>query len=154
MRKYKYYVAYGSNLNKQQMMMRCPTAKAVGKGYIKGYELLFKGSKTGAYLTIEEKKGSKVPVGIWKVTKEDELALDRYEGYPTFYYKADLKIKLEDKEIDAFVYIMHEYREIGVPSDYYVETCLRGYSDFEFDPVYLQKALDISKEQDTNNTNK
>ena len=150
MRKYKYYVAYGSNLNKRQMMMRCPNAKAVGTGFIKGYQLLFKGSKTGAYLTIEKKKGGRVPIAIWKVTKEDELSLDRYEGYPTFYYKADLKIKLDDKEIDAFVYIMHEYRELGVPSDYYVETCLEGYLDFEFNPLYLTKAINISKEQDTN----
>ena len=132
------------------MMMRCPNAKAVGTGFIKGYQLLFKGSKTGAYLTIEKKKGGRVPIAIWKVTKEDELSLDRYEGYPTFYYKADLKIKLDDKEIDAFVYIMHEYRELGVPSDYYVETCLEGYLDFEFNPLYLTKAINISKEQDTN----
>ena len=153
MRKYKYYVAYGSNLNKRQMMMRCPGAKLVGTGFIKGYELLFKGSKTGAYLTIEKKKGGRVPIAIWKVTKEDELSLDRYEGYPNFYYKADLKIKLDEKEIDAFVYIMHEYRELGVPSDYYVETCLEGYLDFEFNPLYLTKAINISKEQDTNKTN-
>ena len=153
MRKYKYYVAYGSNLNKRQMMMRCPGAKSVGTGFIKGYELLFKGSKTGAYLTIEKKKGGRVPIAIWKVTKENEEALDRYEGYPTFYYKADLKIKLDEKEIDAFVYIMHEYRELGVPSDYYVETCLEGYLDFEFNPLYLTKAINISKEQDTNKTN-
>ena len=145
MKKYKYYVAYGSNLNKRQMMMRCPGAKSVGTGFIRGYELLFKGSKTGAYLTIEKKKGGRVPIAIWKVTKEDELSLDRYEGYPTFYYKADLKIKLDEKEIDAFVYIMHEYRELGVPSDYYVETCLEGYLDFEFNPLYLTKAIDISK---------
>ena len=104
MKKYKYYVAYGSNLNKRQMMMRCPGAKAVGTGFIRGYELLFKGSKTGAYLTIEKKRGGRVPIAIWKVTKENEEALDRYEGYPTFYYKADLKIKLDEKEIDAFVY--------------------------------------------------
>lgn len=153
MRKYKYYVAYGSNLNKRQMMMRCPGAKAVGTGFIKGYELLFKGSKTGAYLTIEKKRGGRVPIAIWKVTKEDELSLDRYEGYPNFYYKADLKIKLDEKEIDAFVYIMHEYRQLGVPSDYYVETCLEGYLDFEFNPLYLTKAINISKGQDTNNTN-
>ena len=149
MRKYKYYVAYGSNLNKRQMMMRCPDAKPVGTGYIKGYELLFKGSKTGAYLTIEKKKGSKVPIAIWRVSIEDEISLDRYEGYPTFYYKADLKIELEDKTIDAFVYIMHEYRPLGVPSDYYVGTCLEGYLDFEFNPLYLTKAINRSKEQDT-----
>ena len=33
----KLYVAYGSNLNKEQMRYRCPTAKFVGTGIIEGY---------------------------------------------------------------------------------------------------------------------
>ena len=45
----KYYLAYGSNLNVRQMMHRCPGAKPVGKMVLEGYELLFKGSKTGSY---------------------------------------------------------------------------------------------------------
>ena len=54
----KYYLAYGSNLNVRQMALRCPTAKPVGTAVIKDYGLLFKGSKTGAYLTIEPKSGA------------------------------------------------------------------------------------------------
>lgn len=76
----RYYIAYGSNLNLRQMKMRCPTAKVMGTSVIKDYELLFKGSLTGAYLTIEPKKGSEVPVAVWIVTETDEEALDRYEG--------------------------------------------------------------------------
>ena len=150
----KYYIAYGSNLNVGQMKFRCPGAKIVGSGYINGYELLFKGSLTGAYLTIEKKKGGKVPVGIWKVSDIDELRLDRYEGYPNFYYKQDVKLKLNDKEINAFIYIMHEEREIGVPSDYYVDTCKTGYEDFEFDVKYLNKALKKSVDINTTRTQK
>lgn len=59
-----YYLAYGSNLNIRQMALRCPTAKPVGTAVIKDYELLFKGSKTGAYLTIEPKVGAEVPVAV------------------------------------------------------------------------------------------
>jgi len=39
----KLYVAYGSNLNKNQMRYRCPTAKFYGIGELQGYELQFKG---------------------------------------------------------------------------------------------------------------
>lgn len=35
-RKPRLYVAYGSNLNLTQMAFRCPTAKVVGKGEVKG----------------------------------------------------------------------------------------------------------------------
>ena len=37
------YVAYGSNLNFEQMKYRCPTAKLYDTGIIEGYELQFKG---------------------------------------------------------------------------------------------------------------
>lgn len=83
----RYYIAYGSNLNIRQMRIRCPHARVIGTAVINDYELLFKGSRTGAYLTIEPKEGGEVPVVVWEVTESDEAALDRYEGYPVFYYK-------------------------------------------------------------------
>lgn len=48
----RYYIAYGSNLNVPQMRMRCPRATILGTANLTGWELLFKGSKTGSYLTI------------------------------------------------------------------------------------------------------
>ena len=83
----RYYIAYGSNLNIRQMRIRCPHARVIGTAVINDYELLLKGSRTGAYLTIEPKEGGEVPVAVWEVTESDETALDRYEGYPVFYYK-------------------------------------------------------------------
>ena len=143
----RYYIAYGSNLNVRQMKFRCPTAKVVGTSVIKGYELLYKGSKTGSYLTIEKKNGSVVPVAVWEVTADDEKNLDAYEGYPNFYYKKNMKIRLSEtgKTIDAFVYIMHEERKLGIPSYAYVRTCVQGYRDFGFDLKHLRLAFDISE---------
>ena len=143
----RYYLAYGSNLNVRQMKFRCPTAKIVGTSVIKGYELLYKGSKTGSYLTIEKKKGGVVPVAVWEVTARDEKNLDAYEGYPNFYYKKNMKIRLSEtgKTIDAFVYIMHEERPLGLPSGSYVRTCLDGYRDFGFYESILLAALENSR---------
>ena len=145
----KYYIAYGSNLNLAQMKYRCPKARLAGTGWLEGYRLLFKGSKTGSYLTIEKDEKHKVPIAVWKVSDEDESALDIYEGCPTFYYKKTMKItftslrglKVRD---DAFVYIMHEDRELGVPSQRYLDTCVDGYLAFKFDTRYLQEALNYS----------
>ena len=88
----RYYLAYGSNLNVKQMVLRCPDAKPLGTGEIAGYRLLFKGSKSGAYLTIEPQEGAKVPVAVWEVSEADEKKLDRYEGFPAFYYKKELEL--------------------------------------------------------------
>ena len=146
----KYYLAYGSNLKIAQMQFRCPDATVVGTAVIPDYELLFKGSLTGAYLTIEPREGSQVPVGVWEVSLVDELRLDRYEGFPSFYYKKEMRIPVKDirtgkaKLHDAFVYIMHEDRKLGVPTSFYMRTCLEGYKDFGFDTDFLLAAYDKS----------
>ena len=147
----RYYIAYGSNLNIPQMRMRCPGARIIGTSVIEDYQLLFKGSKTGSYLTIEPMGGAEVPVVIWEVTETDEKALDRYEGYPNFYYKKEMTLDIKGirtgkvRRRDAFVYIMHEERELGIPSWYYVNTCLDGYRAFGFDEKYLFDAIRISR---------
>lgn len=148
----RYYLAYGSNLNVRQMRFRCPTALVVGRGVIKDYRLLFKGSMTGSYLTIEKAKGYEVPVAVWKVDEACEESLDRYEGYPSFYYKKEIEIDFKSikkglpRHSKAFVYIMHEERELGIPSRSYVEVCLEGYRTFGFNPILIEEAIIKSME--------
>ena len=110
----RYYIAYGSNLNVWQMRYRCPDAKIVGTAVLDGWRLLFKGSKSGAYLTIEKDENGCVPVAVWSVSETDEQRLDRYEGFPSFYYKKELPVTISGirtgriSKRNAFVYIMHE----------------------------------------------
>lgn len=145
----RYYLAYGSNLNVRQMRYRSPGAKIIGTAAIRNYELLFKGSRSGSYLTIEKKRGGKVPVAVWEVSFENERALDRYEGFPTFYYKKemDINVRLLDGTVErraAFVYIMHEECPLGMPSESYMDICREGYEEFGFDEKFLRTALERS----------
>ena len=149
----RYYIAYGSNLNIRQMKFRCPTARIIGTSTLPDYELLFKGSKTGAYLTIESKEGGSVPVAVWETTASDEAALDRYEGFPNFYYKAEMELPIigiktgKVRIRKVYVYIMHEDRPLGIPSWHYIQTCLEGYRAFEFDENILFQAIEKSRRE-------
>jgi len=148
----RYYLAYGSNLNIRQMRTRCPSARIIGTAVIENYELLFKGSKTGSYLTIEPKEGASVPVAVWSVTEDDERRLDSYEGFPSFYYKKELRLPIKgirtgaERIRAAFVYIMHEERPLGIPTPWYFDVCREGYADFGFDIELLANAVLNSKE--------
>lgn len=131
----KKYIAYGSNLNLKQMSMRCPTAKVVGTTMLNDYQLTFRN-----VATIEPKQGSVVPVAIWEIDEQSEIALDRYEGYPRLYRKEYLDIELNGKKEKALVYIMN----IGkpqMPGRGYYETILQGYYDVGLDTEYLDDAL-------------
>lgn len=145
------YIAYGSNLNLQQMAKRCPTAKVYGKGELKEFRLLFKGVPNNAYATIEPFKGGKVPILVWEVRSKDEKALDIYEGFPNFYYKKDLEVELESGEIvTAMVYIMTDKIKdrinLNLPSERYLKIVEEGYTAAGFDIGFIEEALKVSAE--------
>lgn len=146
--KTKYYLAYGSNLNVHQMAYRCPTAEPVGTAALEGWRLEFRGSKSGAYLTIVPCAGGRVPVGVWEITEDDEKALDHYEGFPRFYHKKTLKVKMEEsfthrwRRVSALVYIMREDAAVGIPTHDYVLACRVGCDHFGIGKGALYSALD------------
>lgn len=135
------YVAYGSNLNIRQMQHRCPTAKLYGTGIVSDYELQFKGQPNCAFATIAPKEGAEVPVAVWEIQPQDERSLDRYEGYPTHYFKQNIPVQLDGEEISAMVYIMNLKMKFGMPSPYYYQTVLEGYHDCGLDTEVLDQAV-------------
>ena len=117
----RYYLAYGSNLYTPQMRYRCPSARLMGTAVIENYKLIFKKSKTGSYLTVEPKQGAEVPVAVWQLTTEDERSLDRYEGYPKYYYKKEFQVTVtgiktgKKRERTAFAYTYPHTRRADCP---------------------------------------
>lgn len=144
----KLYVAYGSNLNLEQMARRCPDATIVAKGVVEDYALKYRGSKTGAYATIIKEKGKKVPVLVWNISPADESKLDVYEGFPTFYYKKTVLVRLENgRKIRAMAYIMFDEALPGVPSNYYMRTIYDGYIANGLDLNILFESFDDNDEE-------
>ena len=141
----RFYIAYGSNLSVEQMKRRTPDAKIIGTSVLEGWRLLFK-----SYATIEPKEGCRVPVLIWEISEADERNLDRYEGYPTFYYKRELPVMVTPldggapMELTAMVYIMDEKHPFRMPSLYYYDVLHRGYRAFGFDLALLRQGIEDS----------
>lgn len=136
------YIAYGSNLNKEQMARRCPTARYVGTGMVEGYELKFKGRPEGAYATIDPKKGGTVPVAIWEIQPYDEFRLHQYEGYPNHYFTKNIPVKIGNHEVTGMVYIMNLRAQANRPSKHYYQTVEQGYKDCDLDTAYLEAAFE------------
>ena len=140
----KIYLAYGSNLNREQMAIRCPNAKVIGTATLEGYELLFRGHHNAAVATVEPKEGSSVPVLLWEITPTCEKALDIYEGFPRLYRKENVTVELNGDPTEAMVYIMNEGRPIGRPDLYYYSVIRKGYEEAGFDIAFLNEAVDSS----------
>ena len=140
----KLYVAYGSNLNLEQMEHRCPTARRYGVGEIRDYALQFKGEPLGAFATISPQKGASVPAAVWTLRPRDEQRLDLYEGVPRFYSKQTVTVQLQGETVKALVYIMDPRRGFGLPSPEYYQTVRQGYEDFGLDVAKLDAAVQDS----------
>lgn len=141
MQKRKKYIAYGSNLNLEQMAVRCKTAQVVGRGEIRDYELLFRGHRDAGVATVEPKEGASVPVLVWDIGPEDEKNLDAYEGYPRFYGKTNLTVQTENGCESIMAYTMNKGHRLGMPSDTYLNTIAKGYRDAGFDVDILMGSV-------------
>ena len=134
------YFAYGSNLNHAQMKNRCIGSKYIKKFILRDYKLIFSyrdPKEPYGYGNIEKKRGSKVPGAIWKITKRDEVELDRYEGVRIgSYYKEYFTWKGNK----VLVYIQSKYIK-KTPHSRYLQTIIKGYKDCNLDMRYLKKRI-------------
>lgn len=151
------YLAYGSNLNMEQMRYRCPDAKVVGYTYLPDRKLVFRGTQLGGYLTLDDAPGARgIPCGVFEITDSNLIFLDWYEGYPRFYQRRILPVdyvwdvkthQTMLKDVKAMIYLMRPGHSLGQPAESYWQTCMQGYADFDFDPRYLEQARKDSAPQ-------
>lgn len=142
MQKKQLYIAYGSNINLEQMAYRCPHSKVVGTSEIKDFELEFR-----SVATIVPKENASVPVLIWELDERDLPTLNRYEGWPRFYRQEKVNFELDGKSYEGMAYLMNRGK-ISPPSQQYYNTILQGYRENGLDESYLQKALENSLQMD------
>lgn len=145
MKKYldKLYVAYGSNLNKDQMKKRCPDAVPIVEAILYGYKLKFMGNaRQYGVLNIVKDEDSSVPIVLWKITKEDEKSLDLYEGYPFLYKKRYFSCNINEEKYECMAYVMtNSYNKPALPTSYYYDIVAAGYKDFKFTTATLKNVL-------------
>ena len=111
------YIAYGSNMSREQMAVRCPGAKLVGTGILEGARLEFY-----LHATVEKTgdRKDRVPVAVWEIDEADERSLDLYEGFPDYYVKDTWKARLDDgTETEGMIYLMKRIRQSPPRAAYY-----------------------------------
>lgn len=127
------YVAYGSNLCMDHMAARCPGAQALGTSHINDMRLIFR-----HVADVIHAKGYQVPVGVWRITRQCEAALDRYEGVKGGLYRKEYVTF--PKHGPALIYMMNS-TGIMPPSEFYLDTIREGYGDFGLNTKPLDAAV-------------
>lgn len=127
--------AYGSNLDDEQMLRRCPSAVDLGRARLRGHRLLFSGFSRGwggAVATVAPSPKHRVEGALYRVTLADLERLDGHEGTPWCYERLRLSVRLRgsdgraDRDVIAEVYVKADPTP-GCPSRTYLEAIARGY---------------------------
>jgi gamma-glutamylcyclotransferase (GGCT)/AIG2-like uncharacterized protein YtfP len=117
------YAAYGTNMDADQMLARCPHSPAVGTGWLDGWRITFGGEEMGwegATATLAEEPGAQVFVVLYDLNKEDERRLDELEMFATgLYAKISFRVQTLEGDVLAWTYVLNQY-EGGLPSARYI----------------------------------
>jgi hypothetical protein len=117
------YAAYGSNMDPEQMLERCPHSPQRGTGWLEGWRLTFGGEDIGwegALATVVEDPFDRVFVVLYDVPPMDERALDMWDGATLGYYsKIKVRVQTLEGDVLAWLYVLDAY-EGGLPSARYL----------------------------------
>ncbi len=102
------YFAYGSNMDVQQMAVRCSDAVVVGAACLPAHRFLI---NTHGVATVVPSEGEVVHGVLWAISNADEASLDHYEGVAAgFYRKLITRVRLNDgSAADALIYVARDH---------------------------------------------
>jgi hypothetical protein len=123
-----FYFAYGANMNLATFTKRCEDAAFVERGVLERYSLLINTHGVG---TIVPDTDSCVYGIVWKISEDDEVQLDWYEGVESGYYQKTSKsiVSLDTSNIkECLVYVATDERPGSARGNYLID--LRIWSSF------------------------
>ena len=137
-----HYFAYGSNLNRADMLGRCPGAIAFAPAELVDWRLTFRG-----VADIEPAPGRSVLGALWRLKPADLHALDRYEGAPNLYERRPLAVQAGDEQLETIAYVITDEDYVGLPSPWYFDRIAQGYADWGLSEVELAEAMRATREE-------
>ncbi len=143
-RHYKYidervlYLAYGSNTSIEQMARRCPAATPLAALTLPAYALAF---RRVADAVPSARRNARLPCAAYLLTPACVESLDLHEGVRWgSYVRGYVRVLTEGRVISALTYVKTTGL-VELPTDAYLRTIERGYSDWGHDREEIERAL-------------
>lgn len=134
------YFAYGSNMLRERLVARVPTAQTVLAGVVRDYRLDFAkvsvdGSGKGDMVA---SPGDEVWGVLYEFDAEQKTALDTYEG--THYKAREVVVSTTDGDQAAWAYMAEPHRRepSKVPYDWYLALIIAGARQGGLPESYIQ----------------
>ncbi|XP_037310123.1 gamma-glutamylcyclotransferase [Pungitius pungitius] len=140
------YFAYGSNLLKERLQLKNPSAQVHCVARLKDHRLVFGNHKGlaserwhGGVATVEHSPGDEVWGVVWKMSTSDLESLDSQENVTLGAYSpVDLSVKTKEHEIHCRTYIMNSC-VYAPPSPQYLQVIMMGAEQNALPTDYQEK---------------
>ncbi|XP_074510556.1 gamma-glutamylcyclotransferase [Sebastes fasciatus] len=140
------YFAYGSNLLKERLQLKNPSATVHCVARLKDYRLVFGNHKGlasdrwhGGVATIEDSPGEEVWGVVWRMSMADLESLDSQENVTLGAYSpVELSVKTKYQELDCRTYMMNSC-VYAPPSPQYLQVIMMGAEQNGLPQDYQEK---------------
>ena len=138
------YFAYGHNTDTETIKDRCPSAKLIGNGVLKNFQLSF-----GSFANIENRDNTEVHGVLWTINRKDLKTLDKDEGFHKDYVRIPVEVHSDNGPVTALAYIMEpDYSNAKPLTKDYIGALSRGYAEHHLPLEQLKTALRHKFEQE------
>ncbi|MAI46699.1 MAG: gamma-glutamylcyclotransferase [Hyphomicrobiaceae bacterium TMED74] len=124
------YFAYGSNLLPKQMQRRCPGARAVGRGKLDDWQLIF---NTRGAANIVPKQGELIYGALWRFLPHHVGLMDLWEGVAHgVYRRAWVRVEQSDEKTRTAITYISDFTAPGHGRPHYItQAILPGADHFQ-----------------------
>ena len=135
-----WHFAYGSNMNRAQMLSRVGNIVEEHDASLPNFELRFnkkvRGGTAGA--NVQPAPGKTVYGVLYKIDESTFRSLDRYEGVPEHYRRIEIQVTPDGGQpVPAQVYIASKIEKGLRPSAHYLQAILDGAGGHSFPAAYI-----------------
>jgi gamma-glutamylcyclotransferase len=135
-----WHFAYGSNMNRAQMLARTGKILEEHNASLPNYEVRFnkkvRGGTAGA--NIQPATGKTVHGVLYKIEEGSMRSLDRYEGVPDHYRRIEVQVTPEGGQpVPAQIYIASKVEKGLRPSAPYLQAMLDGAGEHNLPASYI-----------------
>jgi hypothetical protein len=129
------HFAYGSNMSRPLMRVRCRDAQALGIATLAGWRFVI--NREG-YGSIAPRAGGLVYGVLWRLSARDLAAINAYESVSTgFYLRRRLAVRLGARQVAALTYITRLGGE-GRTRPGYIDLVVQAARDWELPESYIR----------------
>ena len=135
-----WHFAYGSNMNRAQMLSRTGKILEEHNASLPNFEVRFnkkvRGGTAGA--NIQPSPGKTVHGVLYKIEEGSMRSLDRYEGVPDHYRRIEVQVTPEGGQpVPAQIYIASKVEKGLRPSPSYLQSMLDGAGEHNLPASYI-----------------